>query len=215
MEPLPQEPFSTHKHFVFMTIIEISGMLYSNQWGQFPITSNRGNKYILIFYIYDANFVKPFPIKSRSKEELLWAYRLVYAYLTAWAFKPQLHKMGIKTSHNVKTFIAKRTHAYSTPHLTSTAPIRRNGKFVFRETASSLALLGCQRPSQSQIGVGSPTKQTSSSTCYGLAVKILFYRRLRHLKCPTCSMEHRWLHYTPKFWHTISPINVCHGVFMH
>jgi hypothetical protein len=88
MEPLPQEPFNARTHFVFMTIIKISGMLFSNQLGWFPITSNRGNKYVVIFYIYDANFVKSAPIKSRSKEELLRAYRLDYAYITAWGFKP-------------------------------------------------------------------------------------------------------------------------------
>ncbi len=63
MEPLPQ--------FVFMTIIKISSMLFSGQSGRFPITSSRGNKYIVIFYIYDANFFKSVLIKSRSKEELL------------------------------------------------------------------------------------------------------------------------------------------------
>jgi hypothetical protein len=79
MEPLPQEPFNTPMHFVFMTIIKISSMLFSNRSAQFPIISNRGNKYIVIFYIYDANFVKSVPIKSRLKEELLRAYWLVYA----------------------------------------------------------------------------------------------------------------------------------------
>ncbi len=105
MKPLPQEPFNVRTHFVFITIIEISGMLFSNQSGWFPITSKRGNKYIVIFYIYDANFVKSVRIKSRSKEELLQAYRLVYAYLTAQGFKPQLYKMDNKMFHNVKTFI--------------------------------------------------------------------------------------------------------------
>ena len=79
MAPLLQEPFNARTHFIFMTIIEISGMLFSNQLGWFPVTSNRGNKYIAIFYKYDANFVKSIPIKSRSKEELLRVYRLVYA----------------------------------------------------------------------------------------------------------------------------------------
>jgi hypothetical protein len=94
-------------HFDFMTIIKISGMLFSNQLGQFPITSNRSNKYVVIFYIYNATFVKSVPIKSRSKEEILWAYRLIYAYLTARGCKPQLHKMDNKMSHDVKTFICK------------------------------------------------------------------------------------------------------------
>jgi hypothetical protein len=109
MAQLPQEPFNAHTHFVLMTIIEISisGMLFSNQLGQLPIMSNRGNKYVMIYYIYDANFVKSIPIKSRSKEELLQAYRLAYTYLTAQELKPQLHKMDNKTPHNVKIFICK------------------------------------------------------------------------------------------------------------
>jgi hypothetical protein len=107
MEPLFQEPFNACTHFIFMTTNKISSMLFSNQLGWFPITSNRGNKYVVIFYIYDANFVKSVPIKSRSQEELLRAYRLVYAYLTAQGFKPQLHKMDNETSHNIETFIRK------------------------------------------------------------------------------------------------------------
>ncbi len=51
MEPLPQEPFNARTHFVVMTIINISGMLFSNQLGRFPITSNSGNRYVIIFCI--------------------------------------------------------------------------------------------------------------------------------------------------------------------
>jgi hypothetical protein len=127
LEPLSQEPFNTCTHLVFMTIIKISGTLFSNQLGRFPITYNRGNKYIVIFYIYDANFVKSVPIKSRSKEELLQAYRLVYAYLTAWGFKLQLHKIDNKTSHNVETFIRKENTClqYTPPAIHCTNPAER------------------------------------------------------------------------------------------
>jgi hypothetical protein len=62
MEPLPQEPFNARTHIVFMTIIEITGLFFSDQLGQFPITSNRGKNYVIVFYIYDANFVKSVPI---------------------------------------------------------------------------------------------------------------------------------------------------------
>jgi hypothetical protein len=106
MELLPQKPFNARTHFVFMTIIKISGMLFSDQSSRFPITSNRGNKYVVIFYIYDANFVKSVPIKSWLKEELLRAYRLVYAYLTTRGSKLQLHKIS-KMSQDVETFICE------------------------------------------------------------------------------------------------------------
>ncbi len=83
MEPLPQEPFNTCTHFVFITIIEISGMLFSNQLGRFPITSNRGNKYDVIFYIHNANFVKispnQEPIEGRAPAGLLVGLCLSYS----------------------------------------------------------------------------------------------------------------------------------------
>ncbi len=124
MEPLSQEPFNACLHFVFMTIIKISGLLFSNQSGQFPITINRGNKYIVIFYIYNTNFVKSVPIKSRLKEELQWAYRLVHAYLTAWGFKLQLHKMDNETSHDIETFMRKENPflQYTPPDIHHTNP---------------------------------------------------------------------------------------------
>jgi hypothetical protein len=62
LEPLPWEPFNTRVHFVFMTIIKISRMLFSNQLGWFPITSNSGNKCGVILYIYNANIVESVPI---------------------------------------------------------------------------------------------------------------------------------------------------------
>jgi hypothetical protein len=177
-----------------MTIIKILGMLFSKKSGRFPITSNRGNMCVVIFYIYDAIFVKSVPIKSQSKEELLRAYRLVYAYLTVQGFKPQLYKMDNKMSHDVETFICKKnTHLqYTPPNINRTNPMEWD--ICTWKNTSSPASLGFQRPSQLQIGVVSLTKQTSPSICYGHAIKILLYMRSRHLKDPTCLMQHRWLH---------------------
>jgi hypothetical protein len=67
MEPPPQEPFNARTHIVFMSIIKITGMLFSNQLGWFSITFNRGNKYLVIFYIYNANFVKIHPHQKPDK----------------------------------------------------------------------------------------------------------------------------------------------------
>ncbi len=91
----------------------------------------------------------------------------------------------------LKHSFVKRAHAYSMPHPTSTTPIWQNGKFVFGRITSSPALLGFQRHSRLQIGVVSPIKQTSPSTCYGHAVKIQLYWCSRHSKGPTHSMQHR------------------------
>jgi hypothetical protein len=57
MEDVPQEPHNTCTHFVFMAIYEINGNLFTNQTGHFPITSNRGHTYAVVFYIFDANTI--------------------------------------------------------------------------------------------------------------------------------------------------------------
>ena len=74
MAVAPQELLNTCTNLVFMHIHAIDGVISRNQTGWFPITSNRGNAYIVVFYIYDANYICSVPIKSRLKEELLRAY---------------------------------------------------------------------------------------------------------------------------------------------
>jgi hypothetical protein len=88
MGDVSQEPYNTHKHFVFMAINEINGNIFTNQTGHFPITSNRGHVYVVVFYIFDTNKICSIPINNCSKEELLCAYREIYAWLTLRRFSP-------------------------------------------------------------------------------------------------------------------------------
>jgi hypothetical protein len=83
MDNAPQVPANICTHHVFMTVHLITGCVSSDNTGHFPVTSNQGNTYIALFYIYDANAIWLVPIKNRSKEELLRAVTEVYAWLTA------------------------------------------------------------------------------------------------------------------------------------
>ena len=42
-------------HLVYMSTIDSKGLICSDQTGMLPRISNRGMKYLCIFYIYDAN----------------------------------------------------------------------------------------------------------------------------------------------------------------
>jgi hypothetical protein len=103
-------------NLVFMVVHNISGLVFSDQTGRFPIMSNRGHAYLVIFYIYDANFIASVPIKNHTKQELLQAYQITYKYLSSCRFKPRLHKMDNKTSKDVKDFIqSQQTSLKYTP----------------------------------------------------------------------------------------------------
>ena len=111
MEPVTQTPTNDRCHHVYMSITDIDGKLYSDQTGQFPITSNRGNCYVVIFYASDGNYIKSYPIKSRHRTQLLKAYEEVYTFLRIRGYRPQLHKLDNETSHDVETFIAEQQAA--------------------------------------------------------------------------------------------------------
>eukprot|EP00957_Ditylum_brightwellii_P055374 4196567-Ditylum_brightwellii.AAC.1 len=89
-----QEQGNFKTNFVFATVEEIDGKVYSTQKGPFPRVSNRGNRYVVFFYVYDVNYIQGIPIKSKKSEEYQKAYDDIYAELTAKGYKPTLHKLG-------------------------------------------------------------------------------------------------------------------------
>ena len=107
MELVPQTLHNDHINHIYMTTEDIEEKLYSDQTVHFPITSNRGNSVVVIFFCADGNYIKSYPIKSRHRSNLLKAYNDVYAYLRIRGYRPQLHKMDNETSRDVKDFIAK------------------------------------------------------------------------------------------------------------
>jgi hypothetical protein len=106
MDNAPQEPANILTHHAFMMVHVITGCFSSDNTRCLPVMSNRGNAYLALFYIYNANAIWSVPIKNRSKEELLRAITEVYAWLTARGYRPLLHKMDNETSHDLDAFIA-------------------------------------------------------------------------------------------------------------
>jgi hypothetical protein len=124
MEAPEQAPGNDKTHLVFITLAKADGQLFTDQTGRFPITSNCGNNYIIIFYVVDANCIKSYPIKSHHRTELLKAYTDIYQDLCIRGYRPQLHKLDNKTSWDVEDFIAenKGKHRYTPRDIHRTNP---------------------------------------------------------------------------------------------
>jgi hypothetical protein len=58
-------------HLVYAKAVEITGQIFSDQTGRFPVTSSRGNKYLMIVYDCDSAAILAEPLKNRSECELL------------------------------------------------------------------------------------------------------------------------------------------------
>ena len=76
-----QEPDNNKIELVMATVKE-THKIYTDQTGKSPITSSKGNKYILIMYVYDDNKILASPLKSRSVRHLLEAYTKQVEHLT-------------------------------------------------------------------------------------------------------------------------------------
>ena len=141
---IPQQTSGNKRtHWVFMTAALADGWMASDQTGAFPRTSNRGHKYMAVFYVFDANFIKGVPIKSRNKEELLRAYKIIYDWCEQRGVKPKLHRMDNETSQEVESFIKGQQQTqlqYTAPdrHCPPAEKAVQTYKCAFKSTLASL-----------------------------------------------------------------------------
>ena len=115
-------PLSTERvrtHWVYQKAIEITGQIFSDQTGRFPVTSSRGNKYIMIVYDYDSNSILAEPLKSRSEHELVRAYTKLHTYLTDRGLRPVLQKLDNECPAGLKKYMHTQGVNYQLvpPHL--------------------------------------------------------------------------------------------------
>jgi hypothetical protein len=80
----------------------------------------------MVCYVYDCNYVKVIPIKSRSASEWVKAYDTIHQELTVKGFKPKLQTLDNEASTALKTFSPSMTLFTSRCHLTVIAATPHN-----------------------------------------------------------------------------------------
>jgi hypothetical protein len=71
--PFHQTPISK-THEAFFRVEELTDSIHTDQTGAFPVTSQRGNRYIMVAIHLDANYIFVKPMRNRTKEEMIRAY---------------------------------------------------------------------------------------------------------------------------------------------
>lgn len=80
-QALPQETNSAplpKKSDVYLFIFNAHDTMYTDQTGAFPVTSSRGNKYIMVLYEVDGNHIDAEPMKRRTGETLVQTYLILW-----------------------------------------------------------------------------------------------------------------------------------------
>jgi hypothetical protein len=76
-------------HLVFTVVLD-QGQLYTDLTGSFPTLSRKGNNNLMICYSYDANYIRPMAMKSKSGAEWVKAFGVVFDEMTAKGLTPKL-----------------------------------------------------------------------------------------------------------------------------
>jgi hypothetical protein len=69
------------------------------------VALSKGNKYIMILYDYDSNFISAQPIKDRTAPELLKAFQLMEQELVAKGLKRKLMRLDNEASKLLKMYL--------------------------------------------------------------------------------------------------------------
>jgi hypothetical protein len=108
----PQED-KTNALFACFGLADSQGhIVYTDLTGALPITSNAGNKYLLVIYDYDSNAILCEPMKNCSDSEALRAYASLYQQLTQHGHKPALNIMDNEASAAIKRAITANGARY-------------------------------------------------------------------------------------------------------
>ncbi len=79
--------------------------MFSNQTGQFPIQSLRGNKYIMVMVQINSNTILVEPMKNCKDDKMIQAYNALLLQLKRAGIVPKKHVLDNEVSENMKNYI--------------------------------------------------------------------------------------------------------------
>ena len=71
-------PSNQKKGDVFISVFNAHDTVYTDQTGGFPVTSSRGNKYVMVMCEVDGNYIDAEPMKSRTTDSLVKTYLILW-----------------------------------------------------------------------------------------------------------------------------------------
>jgi hypothetical protein len=94
-------------HLVFAVVLD-QGQIYTELTGSFPTRSSKGNNNLMICYSYDANYMRPIAMISKSGVEWVKAFGVVLDEMMAKGFRPKLQTMDNEASAAIKKYFTEK-----------------------------------------------------------------------------------------------------------
>jgi hypothetical protein len=102
----------TKTHEAFFHIEDLSDLIHTNQTGVFPFTSQLGNRYIMVAIHLNSNYIFVEPMHSRSKEEMIWAYKKIINRMRLAGLGLMKHTLDNKALDAIKQCIQEHQMKY-------------------------------------------------------------------------------------------------------
>ena len=62
---------------MFINIVDLKEVMYTDQTGKFPYLSSKGNGYVMVGYHIDANYIFQEPMKNRTERQMIATYQRI------------------------------------------------------------------------------------------------------------------------------------------
>ena len=102
--PVSDEP-NARTHLCYTSIETISGKIFGDLTGAFPVPSRAGNLYHLVVYDYDSNYIDAEPLKSRSGPTILAGYKRIIERLKKAGLQPRFQRLDNEASQQLKDYL--------------------------------------------------------------------------------------------------------------
>ena len=79
------------QHDIYVRVDQVKDKIYTDQTGKFPITSSKGNKYIMIMCEIDGNAVLVGPMRNKTEDEMIETYQNLIERLKTGGIFPKKH----------------------------------------------------------------------------------------------------------------------------
>jgi len=104
------------KHSILIKVVNAKNTVYSDQTGNFPVQSNRGNRCLMIYYDVDANYIDAEPLKDHRDNSMIQAYQQLWSRTTRnRKEKPTMHILDNEASQAFKLEIRKNCNLQLVP----------------------------------------------------------------------------------------------------
>jgi hypothetical protein len=127
-------------HLVFSVVLD-QGQIYTDLTGNFPVRSSKGNNVLMICYSYEANYIRPIAMKSKSGSEWVRSFGIVFDEIKSKGFKPKLQTMDNEASAALKKYFSEKEMGYQLvpPHCHRTNAAERATRTFKEHFKSGLA----------------------------------------------------------------------------